>query len=226
MKPNLKNTLKVILQVAIILVVGGISMWIASLFVSKTKVQPVPAVVTCPNDYNSYLQAKAVKNIGLLSNKSSYGVNGSFAGHDYTVSLKRTGLNSQIACGYLFYKISVGNKPIEQKYENLRMLPTDSKQFGGQILPNEKTAVSINEVANKTEILIPLNNIPYDGTDRINIKQADWASLLNVADQISFDIALNTISPLGRIDSVEIAYKCWNPQTGQETNDCNLELAK
>lgn len=182
--------------------------------------------VQCPLDTNSYQTTKAIKNLTLLNNKSSYGVNGSFAGHEYTVSLKRTGLKSQIACGYLFYRVSTGNKPIDQEHEGLYMIPTNSRQFGGHILPDEKSAISINEVNNKTEFLIPLNSIPYDGTSRTNIKQADWASLLNVTDQINFDIALNTISTFGYVDSVEISYKCWNPQTGQETNDCNLEVVK
>lgn len=183
-------------------------------------------IVECPLDTQSYQATAVNKNLILLQDKSSFGVNGSFADHSYTVSIKRTGLKSQIVCGYLFYRVSVNNKPIRQDYENLYMTPTNSKQFGGHILPDGKNAISINEINNKTEILIPLNNIYYDGKERIGIKQADWASLLNVTDQMSFDVALNTTSPLGHIDSIEIAYKCWNPQTGESTDDCKLELVE
>lgn len=224
MKPNIKNTINVIIQVVIILAIAGVSIWGAS-FLSKEKVEK-KEIVECPLDTGSYQTAKSKKNLILLENKSSYGVDGSFNGHDYNISVKRTGLQSQVACGYLFYRISVGGKPIDLQSEGLYMALSSSKQFGGHILPEENNSISISNVNNKTEILIPLNSIYYDGTMRKDIKQADWASLLNVSDQISFNIALNTIRTAGRIDLVEIAYKCWNPQTGEETNDCLLEIVK
>lgn len=217
----------------LIFVVGGA--FISSKLISNKTENQVSVVststqafapVTCPLDTQSFQSTKSNKNVVLLSaNKSSFGVNGSFKNHDYNVTLKRTGLNSKVACGYLFYTISVGSKPIEQNYENLYMAPAESQQFGGQILPTNQNAININEVSNGTEILIPLNNIPYDGTSRVNIKQADWVSLLNVTDQMTFNIALNTTSQYGQINDIEIAYKCWNPQTGLETNDCNLNVA-
>lgn len=224
MKPNIKNTIHVLIQVIIILAIAGGAVWSASLF-SKKEVK-TKKIVECPLDVKSYESTKANKNLVLLENKSSYGVNGSFTGHDYNVLVKRTGLQSKVACGYLFYKISVGDKPIELTSEGLYMNLANGKQFGGHILPDEKNAISISEINNKTEVLIPLNSINYDGTSRVNIKQADWVSLLNVSDQINFNIALNTIRSSGHIDSVEIAYKCWNPQTGDETEDCNLEVSK
>src|SRR3989344_7627038 len=110
MQPNIKNTFNVIVQVVIILIVATGSIWIASLF-SKEEVEP--AVVSCPLDTDSYQETKAKKNIAVLNDKSSYGVNGSFTGHDYNVVLKRTGLQSKIACGYLFFKVSVGDKPLK-----------------------------------------------------------------------------------------------------------------
>lgn len=216
---------KVFIQIIVILAIGSGSIWIASLFSPKQKDETMP-VVNCPLDTQSYQTTSSLKHVVLLTNKSSYGVNGSFSGHEYNVVLKRTGLNSKIACGYLFYKISIGDNPINQKYENLYMTPTDSKQFGGHIIPDEKNSIKISEVDGKTEILIPLNNINYDGTERLNFKQADWVSLLNVTNQMSFNIALNTIKTLGHIDSVEIAYKCWNPETGEETKDCELEVVQ
>jgi len=221
MQPNIKNTFNVIVQVVIILIVATGSIWIASLF-SKEEVEP--AVVSCPLDTDSYQETKAKKNIAVLNDKSSYGVNGSFTGHDYNVVLKRTGLQSQIACGYLFFKVSVGDKPIELASEGLYMILSDSRQFGGHIMAGAEYVINTSVVNNKTEILIPLGVVSHDGTTRTNIKKSDWVSLLNVGDQISFNLALNTVRTLGRIDSVEIAYKCWNPQTGQENSDCGLEV--
>lgn len=183
-------------------------------------------LVECPLDTESYQATKSKNNVVILENKTSRGENGSFTGNDYNVSIKRTGLKSQVACGYLFYKVSVGSNPIDIKSEGLYMAPTKSIQFGGHILPTEANSISIKNVDNKTEVLMPLNSISYDGTARINIKEANWVSLLNVTSQIDFNIALNTIRDQGKIDSVEIAYKCWNPQTGQETDDCKLEVVK
>lgn len=218
------------LVVGLIFVVGGA--WISNKLVGNnsgnitvaTSTLQAFAPVVCPNDTQSFQATKANKDVLLLENKSSYATNGSFDGHDYNVVLKRTGLKSEIACGYLFYTVSVGSRPVQQGYENLYMTPSYSTQFGGQILPTNTNAISISEVNNQTQVLLPLDSIPYDGTSRVNIKQADWASLLNVTDQMSFNIALNTTSQYGHIDSVEIAYKCWNPQSGQETNDCNLAV--
>lgn len=224
MQPNTKNTFNVFIQVVVILAIGIGSIWIASFF--SKKANKTTTVVECPLDTKSYQETKIGKNVILLENKTSYGEDKSFDGHDYNVLIKRTGLQSKIACGYLFYRISVGDRPIQQANENLYMTLTSSRQFGGHILPDEKNAISIAEVNNKTEVLVPLNSVYHDGTSRTDIKQADWASLLNVAGQISFNIALNTTSPKGHVDSVEIAYKCWNPQTGQETTDCGLEVVK
>jgi hypothetical protein len=182
-------------------------------------------VVTCPKDSRSYEAAKQNKNLVLLSTTSSYGKAGEGFIKESVISLKRSGLNSQIACGYLFYRVSAGNHPINQQYENLYMIPTQGEQFGGHILPDGKNTITNDEVNGKTEILLPLDDISYDGTDRKNIKRANWVSLLNVSDQIDFTIALNTTNLMGGIDSVEIAYKCWNPETGQETTDCELKSA-
>lgn len=183
-------------------------------------------IVDCPNDFSSY--EKVTKRLKLVENIPSFGnPDGSFTGK--TVSIKRTGLKSQVACGYLFYRVSVGDKPIEQKYANLYMGAVDSRggvQSGGHVLPDKNVEIVNRNTNGKTEILLPLNSITYDGTERKNIKQANWISLLNVSDQIDFQVALNTAEQSGKIDLVEIAYKCWNPETGEETQDCSLDLVK
>ena len=186
---------------------------------------PTQIGVTCPRDSQSYAQTKDLKNVVLLNEKQSYGKAGGDFIKQYNVTIERSGLNSQVICGYLFYSVSVEGKPIHL-YENFYMTPSLGKQFGGHIYPNGDSFISNNETATSTEVLLPLNNISYDGNERQNFKQADWASLLNVTNQINFTIALNTTDPTGRINSVEIAYKCWNPQTGQETKDCSLQVIK
>lgn len=224
MEQNKKHLVQIVIQIVVILAIGSGSIWLASFF-SKEEA-PKTTTIGCPSDSKSYEEIRNNKNLVLLSNQSSYGVNGSFTGHDYNVLVKRSGLQSEIACGYLFYRISIGDKPIEQASEGLFMIPTSSKQFGGHIMADSEYVISASENNGKTEVLIPLNAVYHDGTARVNIKKSNWASLLNVSDQISFNLALNTIRQTGRIDSVEIAYKCWNPKTGEETNDCLLEVVK
>ncbi len=227
-----KMKFKDILQATIILIITAVLV-IGATWISNTtknteqpKVIEVPfSAVDCPKDSGSYQKVKASKNIILLSDKQSYGISGEGFVKLYDISIKRTGLNSEIACGYLFYRLSSGGKPISQNYENFFMIPRESLQFGGHILTTNNT-ISNSEINGKTEILLPLNDISYDGIERKNIKQANWVALLNVSDLVNFTIALNTLNQLGHIDSVEIAYKCWNPITGQETKDCNLEVVK
>lgn len=214
-----------ILAITFLLAIGA--SWISGKF--KPTVVTIPpenlrSVVECPRDFASYEATKEDKNIVLLQYAPSYAQEGKFI-KEYNFSIKRSGLNSQIACGYLFYRISVGDEPIVQAYENLYLTPTN-RQFGGHIIPEEKSVIRNEDVNGKTEILMPLDSISYDGTQRKNIMTADWASLLNVSDRIDFTAALNTTRGLGRIDSLEIAYKCWNPKTGEETQDCKLEILK
>jgi hypothetical protein len=181
-------------------------------------------IVECPEDFASY--SSTSKRVVLAENVPAFAIpdKGFVAGKN--VSVKRTGLKSQVACGYLFYKVSSGGKPIDQAHMNLYMGAADTQggiQFGGHILPSERTQILNKNVDGKTEVLMPLNTITYDGRDRRNIFQADWSSLLNVTNQVNFYISLNTIQNTGMIDLVEIAYKCWNPRTVEETTDCELE---
>jgi len=175
--------------------------------------------VACPSDLSAF--ADSMKKVTLLEDKPSNGTKGILKG--YKVTIQRTGLTSSIACGYLLYRVSFGGKPIEQDYMTLVMNPTGG-QFGGHLFPDETRGAIMQEQKNSTEVLIPLNKITFDGLTRNPIKTVDWAALLNVAPQIEFDIALSADVPDGRIDLVQIAYKCINKETGQETQDCDLEV--
>lgn len=53
MKPNIKNTFTVIIQVVIILAVAGGSIWVASLFSKEDKIE-TKKVVECALDTKSY----------------------------------------------------------------------------------------------------------------------------------------------------------------------------
>jgi hypothetical protein len=220
-------------QAAAVLAIAAISSVVASWLSKKpVTVVQVPAIatstaeayvpVTCALDTQSFEQTKANKDVVLLSNFMSSVSNENVLLKN--VVLKRTGLQSQIACGYIFYRLSVKGRAFQSQYEDLYMAPTDSKQFGGHIIPTDKNTISTKVVDGKMEVLLPLNAVPYDGKERVVIKQVDWVSLLNVSSEMSFQIFLNTMDDRGQIDDLEIAYKCWNPQTGHETDDCKLEV--
>jgi hypothetical protein len=178
-----------------------------------------PSPVTCPSDLKSY--SDTTKKLSLIENMPSNGTNKILKG--YKVSIERSGLTSDIACGYLVYQVSYNEKPIIQKFMALSM-KTSGGMFGGHIIPDEKKGAIIIETENMTQVLIPLDDITYDGISRNPIKEANWVSLLNVAQQIEFEVALSTDQVNGKINLVQIAYKCINKDTGKETEDCNLKL--
>ncbi len=181
----------------------------------------VKSIISCPTDFDSYI--KTEKKLSLIQGRPSNGTNGSIKG--YKVTIERTGLTSDIACGYLFYSVNFNNKPIEQEYMALFMRPTSS-QFGGHILPDEKKGAIINVFTDGTQILMPLDIITYDGLSRNPIKEANWVSLLNVSQQMEFEVGLSADTQNGMIDDLQIAYKCINKETGRETNDCSLKVVK
>jgi hypothetical protein len=95
--------------------------------------------------------------------------------------------------------------------------------YGGHIVPDN--AVWVNNGALSSQYLYSLDKIKYWDTHfRNNITSVDWASLLNVSDTVKFTITLNTENRTGFIDNISIAYKCWNPTTGEENKDCSIEI--
>lgn len=181
----------------------------------------IQPVVKCTTDPSSFEGTD--KKLGIIANKPSNGSGGNLRG--YKVTLARTGLTSDVACGYLMYQVSFGGKPVEQESMALYMRPTGS-QLGGHIWPDENRGAVIKTVENKTQVIMPLDAITYDDTAKYPIKQANWASLLNVSDHIEFEVALSADVPNGRIDLVQLAYKCKNKDSGKEDDVCLLEVVK
>jgi len=94
-------------------------------------------------------------------------------------------------------------------------------QFGGHI--ETKNSITPQIDGGSSEFLFNLSKIYYKlSNPDIEIRQADWAALLNVSDRIQFEVALNTIDKSGTLEEVSIAYQCWSPETGQITHDCRL----
>jgi hypothetical protein len=177
----------------------------------------------CEHSYQSYLELKGKgQSVRLVDNKSSYAKNGNFVG-DITPTVFISG-KDEIACGYLYLKISKNNKPIDKKYDSIYINP---RGFGGHIL--RERGIILNEKDNFTEVLVPLktiyyiSGIPYN-PDAQNFKVADWVNLLNVNSHLNFDIGLSTLDKGGKINDITIVYKCWDEETGKESNNCQLSI--
>ena len=78
-----------------------------------------------------------------------------------------------------------------------------------------------------SEYVYSLNKIQYmKSRSERSIMTADWSYLFNVSPEVIFQIGLNTENKTGFVDEISIAYKCWNPDTGEENNGCKLEATK
>jgi len=175
---------------------------------------------TCPDASTSFDELKnASQIVTLAKDLNSYGQNNQLINTKYTL-VKSVGSGSQIACGYLYVKAHVGNRPLQLEWEHPYVKPG---QFGGHIIT--ENAIVNREVASTTELLFNLSNITYRiDNNTSEIEKADWAALFNVTNKIKFEIALNTTDPRGTLDEVSIAYQCWSPETGQITHDCRMEV--
>ncbi len=226
----MNKIIKIILQIAVILVIGIGAMWLASLFSTKNDNKEIAKEVVkgivikkpqCVSRLEDYENLKNTgKTITLVKGLNSYGIENDGFVNEKIISVRKIGNESEIACGYLYVLADKGGVPLDLSYENLYIKPS---QFGGHI--NNTTAIISNKKGSATEMLFNLSNIVYkQKRDNSQLIKADWASLLNVADQIDFNVALNTLNPQGKILEMSITYKCWNPETGDITNDCGLEI--
>jgi len=130
---------------------------------------------------------------------------------------------SKVACGYLFVRAGTKTYGSIQKWENLYINPNG---FGGHI--NAENNIGIGDSDKYSEYLFTLSKMDYwksrDDRRTNSLQTADWGVLLNVSKTIGFEIGLNTEDKTGFISKFSIAYKCWNPETGEENNDCKIEV--
>lgn len=218
------------LQVAFVLLIGLGTIWVASYITgdrnksSEIAQQVVQQIIikrpVCPDtsaDFSNLVNEGQV--ITLAQDLNSYGSDGVFQ-NEKIVVVKRSGSGSEVACGYLYAEVSIAGRPMQEQYENIYVKPGE---FGGHILDNN--AIVDKSDSTKTELLFDLSNMTYrEGLSTSEIETADWASLLNVSDKVSFDIGLNTTDSKGKILKLQLAYRCWNPDSGKETNDCQLSV--
>lgn len=179
--------------------------------------------ITCPDDIAAYnaLHENSSQVVKLIpKRKSMFAANGKFI-NSQIVIIKNETEESKVACGYLLVRAGTTSNGALRSWENVYINPNN---FGGHI--NSENQIGLGDGREFSEYIFPLNKIQYWKTRvdkaRGNLSSADWASLLNVSEKVSFEIALNTNERTGFIDEVSIAYKCWNPATGEENNGCKL----
>ncbi|MBU2634249.1 MAG: hypothetical protein KJ674_03305 [Nanoarchaeota archaeon] len=179
----------------------------------------------CKQSFNGYQELlNKGQYLKIVANRYSYAQNGIFINSIDSI-ISRTG-SGEIGCGYLYIKVSKNNKPINNEWDSVYIDPHD---FGGHIL-RDKSILHENK-ENYTEALLSLDSIsylpglPYNSNAQ-NFRIADWVKLLNVNNHFKFDIGLSVENKGGLINEIIIAYKCWNPETGEETQNCQLSLEK
>lgn len=219
MKPIIQSIVILIVGSAIILGTGLLIRQIKQPEIIKEIIEKPITAPECPADFLGYLNlVKSGQSIQLISNAPSYALKGKFF-KDYSVIVERMG-PGEIGCGYLYVQAHLS----DERYDSIYINP---QGFGGHIL-RLRTILIPTPVQNTTEVLLSLNSVsylptvPYDPESQ-NYRISDWVKLLNVSNEIKFDIALSTLNPLAIIDEVRIAYKCWNPTTGKETKDCQMK---
>ena len=191
-----------------------------------TPISPTPRpVVSCSPNFLSYQKliedtSRVVKLIN--ERKIMFAKNGGFINSQIVITKNET-QESRVACGYLFVRAGTVTNGSLQSWENVYINPDN---FGGHI--NSEDHFGLGDSSHYSEYLFSLSKIKYwkNRAERAkgNLSSADWAALLNVSDRVTFIIALNTQDTTGFIDTLSIAYKCWNPETGEENSKCSLKV--
>src|SRR3989338_1933918 len=188
--------------------------------VVETVIEEKEVLLRAPKCERSFAEYEKLVQDGqslvVLADTKSYAVSG-----DLLSKRKIVRRNGELACGYLYARASKGNKPLDEVYDSVYISP---QELGGHLIRPRSIAIDKRQ-ENKTEVLLPLSaipylpSVPYDPQAQ-NFEIADWVKLFNAAQKIKVDIGLSTLSTAGLIEEVRVAYRCWNPETGKETSDC------
>lgn len=211
-------SISVIMGIFVILV----SLGIRAIFFDKITDQDQNGItkkVECLNNLKGFQDLPQNQIVELINKKiSTYAAGGKFVNPTVVIA-KRGGIKSEVACGYVHIKTGTG-KGYLREWENIYIKPY---LFGGHII-TDNALLNISS-SSFTELLLPLDNIKYrEDRDSKEIKNANWAALLNVSDKVEFGISLNSEDPGGFIEDMSIGYKCINIETGKETSDCRLDV--
>jgi len=220
-KTSLSRLLLAMVLLALIMAVAVILIgYISNHFTASPSPQTVLVVSpACNNSEAEFASLVAAgQSVDLTKNLNTYAYQGKFV-NEKTVIVNRSG-TGEIACGYLDIKAhKSGDKPLNDTYDSIYVNP---QGFGGHLLASRNILQG-----NDLELLLPLNSIPYlpgiYNPNPQNFTVANWATLLNVSNQTTFQIALSIQDSGAVIDDLTIAYKCWDPSSGATTTtNCQL----
>lgn len=230
-KPSLLGTLIITILISGLFIVV-VSFAIKAIFfqtsepevrkIVETVVEEKEVLLRAPKCERSFAEyEKLVKDgqsVLILADTKSYAVAG-----DLLSKRKIVRRSGELACGYLYARASKGNRPLDEVYDSIYISP---QELGGHLIRPRSINLDKKQ-ENKTEVLLPLSAIPYlpsvpYNPQAQNFDITDWVKLFNAAQKIKVDIGLSILSSAGLIEEVRVAYRCWNPETGKETNDCSL----
>ncbi len=179
--------------------------------------------VVCPPQFANfdYLMGGAGQVVELIPETKRMSAADKFINSEIVI-VKTETKKSKVACGYLFVRAGTEEYGAIQSWEDIYINPNE---FGGHL--DQSSAITVNDRRKEySEYLYSLDEIQYwprkEDKNR-KILTADWAALLNVSPEVNFHIALNTTAD-GFINKVLIAYKCWDPATGEENKNCKLDV--
>lgn len=231
------NFLTPVFQLFLILAVGSVIIISTVLLVNKIKqpeveitekvveIEKIIKAPDCGENFNDYKElVDKGQFIVLVKNRNMYGSSSGQFVNSVSINVNRSG-DGIIACGYLYIKANIDGETLNDEYESIYINPNS---FGGYILSSKSFEIE-NQESNKTSILLPLNaisylpSLPYN-PDAQNYKIANWVNLLNIGNKVNFAIGLSSLNPNSYIEEIIIAYKCWDSNTGKETQNCQLSL--
>lgn len=204
--------------IGLLFVVSGA--WLSDKVRKRSTLETPRSIVDCPSDFIHYssLSNNEDRTVKLISKETSMFASGGKFVNPQVVITQNKSDKSEMACGYLFIRTGTKNYGPLQNWEDVYINPTG---FGGHV--SIDNAISVNEGEEYSEYLIPLERVMYWRTKlRTSKLNANWVALLNVSVEVPFGIGLNTNNQNGFIDEISITYKCWNPTTGEENNNCQL----
>ncbi len=230
---KMNNFLKALLFAVIALAGIVASTVVANKFKEPIPVEIVPdggkiqQLVTCPKDFSGFDSLPKQQVVELIDKKvRAYASNGRFINPTIVVA-KRGGLGSEVACGYLYVKTGTESAGSLRDWENVYINPNPLKTnpYGGHIQKDK--SISNKNDGQSTEMIFSLENINYKpNKNSSETKSANWVALMNVSDLIEFNISLNTEDKSGFIEKILIGYRCFNPETLKETNDCRFDVVE
>ena len=191
----------------------------------ETVIQEKEIVLRAPkcdqslDEYQKLVQAG--QSVQLAQNYNTYATNGQFI-NARDVIVTRLG-DGEIACGYLYIKAHTSKGSLDEKYDSIFINP---QGFGGHLLRPRGLSINIQEKG-FTQVLFSLQSvaylpaIPYDPQSQ-EFKISDWSKLLNVGQDVKFTLGLSIENTGATFDEIRIAYRCWDPLTGKETDSCQL----